>query len=57
MNDPMVKAVHGLIDHSVTTDQRIEWIINELKRLGYAIEVAKEPQDSFDPAYLNKIVD
>jgi serine O-acetyltransferase len=57
MNDPMVKAVHGLIDHSVTTDQRIEWIVAELKRLGYAVEVAREPQDQFDPEYLNKIVD
>ncbi|NTV94815.1 MAG: serine O-acetyltransferase [Thiobacillus sp.] len=57
MNDPMVKALHGLIDHSNTTDQRIEWIIAELKRLGYALEVNREPQDQFDPEYLNKIVD
>jgi serine O-acetyltransferase len=57
MNDPMVKALHGLIDHSNTTDQRIEWIIAELKRLGYALEVSREPQDQFDPDYLNKIVD
>ncbi len=57
MNDPMIKALHGLIDHSNTTDQRIEWIIAELKRLGYALEVNKEPSDQFDPDYLNKIVD
>jgi len=57
MNDPVATAVHGLIDHSVTTDQRIEWIVAELKRLGCAIEVAKEPRDSFDPEYLNRIVD
>jgi serine O-acetyltransferase len=57
MNDPMVKALHGLIDHSHTTDQRIEWIVAELKRLGYALEESREPQDRFDPEYLNKIVD
>ena len=57
MNDPMVKALHGLIDHSNTTDQRIEWIVAELKRLGYALEESREPQDQFDPEYLNKIVD
>lgn len=57
MNDPMTKAIHGLVDHSVTTDQRIEWIIAELKRLGCAVEVSREPQDKFDPEYLNKIVD
>ena len=55
MNDPMVKALHGLIDHSATTDQRIEWIIAELKRLGAA--TGEGPKDQFDPAYLNKIVD
>ncbi len=57
MNDPMVKAVHGLIDHSNTTDRRIEWIIAELKRVGCAMEVSGEPQDKFDPESLNKMVD
>jgi serine O-acetyltransferase len=57
MNDPMVKAVHGLIDHSVSTDQRIEWIVAELRRLGGARGGERVPDDHFDPAYLNKIVD
>jgi serine O-acetyltransferase len=56
MNDPMVKAIHGLIDHSANTDQRIEWIVAELKRLGGHAEAAK-PDDHFDPASLNKLVD
>jgi serine O-acetyltransferase len=57
MNDPMVKAVHGLIDHSVTTDRRLEWIIAELKRLGCDVEEGQKPKDQFDADYLNKIVD
>ncbi|MDP2833710.1 MAG: serine O-acetyltransferase [Pseudomonadota bacterium] len=58
MNDPVVKAIHGLVDHSALTDQRIEWIIAELKRLGGdAEEDSGKPDDHFDPAYLNKIVD
>ena len=56
MNDPVVKAIHGLVDHSAMTDQRIEWIISELKRLGGGNEAGKT-DDHFDPAYLNKIVD
>ena len=56
MNDPMVKAIHGLIDHSANTDQRIEWIVAELRRLGGTGESAK-PEDHFDPASLNKMVD
>ena len=60
MNDPVVKAIHGLVDHSALTDQRIEWIVAELKRLGGGAEEEKEGgkrDDHFDPAYLNKIVD
>ncbi len=57
MNDPMVKAVHGLIDHSVAVDQRLEWVIAELHRLGVGAETGRKPDDHFDPAYLNKIVD
>lgn len=57
MNDPMVKAVHGLIDHSVTTDQRLDWVIAELHRLGAGVETGRKADDHFDPDYLNKIVD
>ncbi|HRH82057.1 MAG TPA: serine O-acetyltransferase [Thiobacillaceae bacterium] len=57
MNDPMVKAVHGLIDHSVSTDKRLDWIVAELKRLGSTVEDEKKLEDRFDPDYLNKIVD
>lgn len=57
MNDPMVKAVHGLIDHSSTTDKQIAWIIAELHRIGAGRDDASMPHDKFDPAYLNKIVD
>ena len=57
MNDPVAKAIHGLIDHSANTDRRIDWIVAELKRLGSAPEGAKRPEDGFDPDYLNKIVD
>ncbi len=56
MNDPMAKAIHELIDHSVSTDHRIEQILEQLKRLGVDCgEVGK--RDKFDANYLNKIVD
>jgi len=57
MNDPMVKAVHVLINHSASADARIDWIVAELKRLGGALEKQKEGTDRFDPEYLNRIVD
>jgi serine O-acetyltransferase len=56
MNDPMVKAIHELIDHSVETDQRIDQIFEQLKRLGVDCgNAAKHAR--FDGSYLNKIVD
>ena len=53
MNDPVVKAVHELIDHCAETDQRLERICEELKRLGGKIETGEK----LDANYLNKIVD
>lgn len=57
MNDPMVKAVHQMLDHTVNTDQRIEYILQQLKRLGVPIEDEKATADKFDANYLNRIVD
>ncbi|UXY14868.1 serine O-acetyltransferase [Chitiniphilus purpureus] len=57
MNDPVVKAIHGLLDHSVTTDQRIEAIFEKLEQLGLDCEQERACADRFDPGYLNRIVD
>ncbi|HNQ05447.1 MAG TPA: serine O-acetyltransferase [Thiobacillaceae bacterium] len=56
MNDPMVKAVHGLIDHSTNTDRRLEWIVAELLRLGGRPEEGRT-DDHFDADSLNRLVD
>ncbi|MDA8092375.1 MAG: serine O-acetyltransferase [Betaproteobacteria bacterium] len=57
MSDPIVKAIHGLIDHSAETDLRIERLIEQLQRLGASVEAGQAEKPAFDPAYLNKIVD
>lgn len=57
MNDPVVKAIHGLLDHSVTVDSRIERILARLEQLGVNCEEERATADKFDPNYLNKIVD
>ena len=56
MNDPLVKAIHELISHSVSTDQRIDRILEQLQRLGAGSGEATQ-RDQFDANYLNKIVD
>jgi len=57
MNDPVVKAIHGLIDHSAHTDQRLELILAQLQKLGVEMPSGQDKPDDFDPNYLNKIVD
>jgi serine O-acetyltransferase len=56
-NDPVSKALHGLIGHSVTVDQRIELILQQLEKMGVGVEEERATADKFDPNYLNKIVD
>jgi serine O-acetyltransferase len=55
MNDPMVQAIHGLLDHVVNIDARIEEILGRLEQAG--IQTGEVKKDDFDPALLNKIVD
>lgn len=57
MNDPMVKAIHALLDHSVTTDRRIELMLAQLEKLGVNCDEERATADKFDPNYLNRIVD
>ena len=55
LNDPMAKAVHELIGHCADTDQRIEQILAELKRLGGKVGDAEAPK--IDANSLNRMVD
>lgn len=57
MNDPVVKAIHGLVDHSAHIDHRLELILAQLHKLGVDMPVDQDKPDDFDPNYLNKIVD
>ena len=54
MNDPVVQAIHGLLDHMVNIDGRMEQILLRLEQAGVHLELEK---DAFDPSYLNRIVD
>lgn len=56
-NDPLSKAIHGLLGHSVTVDQRIDFILQQLEKMGVRVEEERATADKFDPNHLNKIVD
>jgi len=56
-NDPLSKAIHGLLGHSVTVDQRIDFILQQLEKMGVSVDEERATADKFDPKHLNKIVD
>ncbi|NNM79802.1 MAG: serine O-acetyltransferase [Gallionella sp.] len=56
-NDPVNKALHGLLGHSVTVDQRIEFILQQLEKMGVPVDEECATAEKFDPNHLNKIVD
>ena len=56
-DDPLAKAIHGLLDHAVETDKRIERLLAQLEKAGVAVEDERAMADKFDPNYIGKIVD
>jgi len=56
-DDPLSKAIHGLLDHAVETDRRIDALIRLMERAGVPLEDEVATADKFDPKYLSKIVD
>ncbi|MDO8959223.1 MAG: serine O-acetyltransferase [Rhodocyclaceae bacterium] len=56
-DDPLAMAIHGLLDHAVETDRRIETLLKIIERAGVSIEDDVATADKFDPKYLSKIVD
>lgn len=56
-DDPLAKAIHGLLDHAVETDRRIEVLRAKLEQSGVSVEDELAVADKFDPKYLGKIVD
>jgi serine O-acetyltransferase len=57
MNDPMVQAVHSLLDHAATTDDRLKKLIDLLTQRGVECGDAKATADRFDPEQINKMLE
>jgi serine O-acetyltransferase len=57
MDDPVVRALHQLIDHSGHADRRVDAIMAALKRGGIEVDEGAAETERFDPNYLNRIVD
>ncbi len=56
-DDPLAKAIHGLLDHAAETDRRLASLLRELEAQGIKCDAEVQQADQFDPQYLSKIVD
>ncbi len=57
MNDPVVQAIHRLIDHAAATDARMEILIARLQLEGVECGDAKAVAEAFDPQRLNRMIE
>ncbi len=57
LDDPLAKAIHGLLDHAVETDRRMAALLKRLQQAGVTVDDDLAEHDAFDPKYLSKIVD
>ncbi|WP_151447626.1 serine O-acetyltransferase [Lacisediminimonas profundi] len=55
-DDPLSKALHGLIDNAATQEQQISQIIAALKAAGIACQ-SPEATEKFNPDQLNRLVE
>ena len=58
MNDPMVQAIHRLIDHAAETDARLQTLVEQLAAEGAGVRAdASATAERFDPQGLNEMLD
>jgi serine O-acetyltransferase len=54
-NDPLTKALHGLIDHAASQQRQIDRLVSVLERQGMTVE-GTPPGQRLDAARLNRLV-
>ena len=57
MNDPVVQAIHKLLDHAAVTEDRFNRLVAHLQRDGVDCGDAKAVADAFDPGQINKMLE
>jgi len=56
-DDPLAKALHGLIDHAAAQQREIERLAAALERHGISIDDVSAERPTVDPTQLNRLVD
>jgi len=57
MNDPIVQAIHRLIDHAAASDARLDRLIAGLQQGNADLEDARATAEGFDPKRLNQMIE
>ena len=57
MNDPMVQAIHQLLDHAAASEERFNRLLAQLQRDGVECGDAQAVADAFDPQQINKMLE
>jgi serine O-acetyltransferase len=57
MNDPIVQAIHRLLDHAAATEERFDKLVAQLQRDGLQCGDARATAERFDPAQINKMLE
>ncbi len=57
MNDPIVQAIHQLLDHAAATDERFNRLLAQLQHDGVERGEARAVADAFDPGKINKMLE
>ena len=56
-DDPLIKALHGLIDHAAAQQRQIEALKVALRRRGITVDDGEVPAAPVDARQLNRLVD
>jgi serine O-acetyltransferase len=57
MNDPVLQAIHKLLDHAADADARFEALVAHLRRDGVDCGDAQAVAEAFDPNQINKMLE
>ena len=57
LNDPVVQAIHRLLDHAAATEDRFNKLVAQLQRDGLDCADAKATAERFDPQQINKMLE
>jgi hypothetical protein len=57
MDDPVVQAIHKLLDHAAATEERFNRLVTLLQHEGMDCGEAKAVADAFDPRQINKMLE